>query len=69
MKQNVTLAVAGQKSLNDPDTISIIKNAILTVPRNQTFDAIRMENLIKKITITDSCFPTPWMKTFAQRLL
>ena len=47
MKQNVTLAVAGQKSLNDPDTISIIKNAIFDSSKKSDLDAIRMENLIK----------------------
>lgn len=47
MKQNVTLAVAGQKSLNDPDTISIIKNAIIDSSKKSDLDALRMENLIK----------------------
>lgn len=47
MKQNVTLAVAGQKSLNDPDTISIIKNAIFDSSKKSNLDAIRIENLIK----------------------
>lgn len=47
MKQNVTLAIAGQKSLNDPDTISIIKNAIFDSSKKSDLDALRMENLIK----------------------
>ena len=47
MKQNVTLAVAGQKSLNDPDTISIIKNAIFDSSKKSDLDALRIENLIK----------------------
>lgn len=47
MKQNVTLAIAGQKSLNDPDTINIIKSAIFDSSKKSDLDAIRMENLIK----------------------